>query len=315
MLPDGRDNAAMHLMIPYAAPGSEAGRQALAQLALPHLSALLAGAAAPLRDDGDAMSLSPPHERALARVIGLAGADGRLPWGAWWAARDGRSPDDLAWGLLTPVHWHLATDGVTLLDPDDLQLDAAASHALMDAAHALFEAEGFVLVYGAPTRWYLAHESLAELATASPDRVIGRHIDPWLPRGPQARLWRRLQNEVQMQWHEHPVNAEREARGLPVVNSLWLSGCGPRQAVQTPPELVVDERLRRPALAEDWHAWMAAWQALDAGPVAALRGRPARLTLSGEGASLCWDLTPPSPWRRLRAALRPLDARAALEGL
>jgi hypothetical protein len=305
----------MHLMIPFAAPGSEAGRQALSRLSLPQLSALLAQSAPPERDDGDELSLSPPHERALARAVGLAGADGQLPWGAWHAARDGRAPDDLAWGLVTPVHWHLATDGATLLDPDELQLDDATSRALLDAVHGLFEAEGLLLVYGAPTRWYLAHESLAGLATASPDRVIGRHIDRWLPRGPQARLWRRLQNEVQMAWHEHPINTAREAQGLVPVNSLWLSGCGLRQPAKERVDVVVDERLRRPALAEDWAAWMAAWQALDAGPLAALRGQRGRLTLCGEASSANLTLAPPSIWQRLSAGFRQADARSLLETL
>ena len=313
MVPDGRDNPRMHLMIPFAAPGSEAGRQALAALSLPNLAALLAGAGEPERDDGDEMSLSPPHERALARAIGLAGPDGGLPWGAWRAAQDGHPPDDLAWGLLTPCHWHLATDQVTLTDPDDLQLDESTSRGLLDAVHGLFDSEGFVLLYGAPTRWYLAHPSLKELPTASPDRVIGRSIDPWLPRG--ARLWRRLQNEVQMRWHEHPLNAEREARGLPPVNSLWLSGCGLHQPVDRPAGLVIDDRLRRPALAEDWGAWMAAWQALDAGPVAALKGRDARLTLCGERALADWSLRPPTLLLRAVARFRRTDPRALLESL
>jgi hypothetical protein len=39
-----------------------------------------------------------------------------------------------------------------------------------------------------------------------------------------ARAWRRLQNEVQMHWHIHPVNQLREGAGDEVINSLWLWG-------------------------------------------------------------------------------------------
>src|SRR5690606_37289450 len=131
---------------------------------------------------------------------------------------------DLAWGELTPVHWHVGTDQVTLVDPAQLGLDDAASHALLEAVRPLFEGEGFVLAWGAPTRWYVAHESLSQLPTASLDRVIGRGIDLWMPDHPQARLLQRLQNEVQMLLHDDPVNRQREARGLPPVNSFWLSG-------------------------------------------------------------------------------------------
>lgn len=312
----------MHLLIPFAAPLSDGGRHALSTLdlprALPNLAGLLATAGAPRLDTADETSLSPPHERILAQALGLAGADGCLPWAAWQAAQDGvnvASPPDLCWGLLTPGHWHLGTDQVTMLDPDELGLDEAASRALLAAVHDLFESEGFLLVYGAPTRWYLAHESLAGLATASPDRVIGRNVDPWLPPSRDARLWRRLQNEVQMRLHTHPLNAAREAQGRLPVNSLWLSGCGVRQAATWPDGLVVDDRLRRPALAEDWAAWCAAWRALDAGPVAALDGRQATLTLCGERSAATWALTPPGPWQRLTARWRRTDMHTLLEGL
>lgn len=315
MVPERPDNHRMHLLIPFAAPLSEAGREALKTLALPQLAALLATAGDPVRDEGDELSLTPPHERVLARALGLAGGDGQLPWAAWQAARDGREPDDLAWGLLTPAHWHVGTDQVTLADPEDLQLDATASQAFLDAVHDLFASEGFVLVWGAPLRWHLAHESLAELATASLDRVIGRNVDPWLPPSRAARLWRRLQNEVQMRLYGHPLNAQREARGLPPVNSVWLSGCGVRQTATAGADVAVDDRLRRPALAEDWAAWRAAWQALDAGPVAALRGRAATLTLCGERAAAQWTLQPPSAWQALSARLRRGDPRALLETL
>jgi hypothetical protein len=50
----------------------------------------------------------------------------------------------------------------------------------------------------------------------------------WLPEGEHARAFRKLQNEVQMLWHEHPINEARQARGLQPVNSCWLwGGAGP----------------------------------------------------------------------------------------
>ena len=132
----------------------------------------------------------------------------------------------------------------------------------------LFESEGFALAWGAPQRWYAAHESLVDLPCASLDRVIGRNVDRWLPEGRQARLVRRLQNEVQMLLYAHA--RQRCARGaaarLPV-NSFWLSGCGRRQDSEGD-EPQVDTRLRAPLLAEDWAAWAEAWRALDADALA-----------------------------------------------
>lgn len=303
----------MHLLIPFASVLSDAGRHALRGLALPQLDALLARLAVADDDRAEACTLTPPHERALARALGLAGADGELPWAAQSAAADGIDPGDLAWGQLTPTHWMAGADGVRVVDPLALSLDEPESRALFDELRPLFEHEGWLLAWGAPLRWYAAHESLAELATASLDRVVGREVEPWVARRDDARTraLRRLQMEAQMLLHTHPVNAAREARGALAVNSFWLSGCGVRQAASPADDLRVDARLRAPALADDWSAWRDAWAALDAGPLREARARvdagdPFALTLCGERSAL--RLEPParapwwSRWRRRRGA-------------
>jgi hypothetical protein len=300
----------MHLLIPFAAPLSDAGRAAARSLALPGLRALLAGRSGE-RDEGDEYALSPPHERALARAWGWAGGDGQLPFAARQATLDGLDPGDLAWGLLTPVHWHLGTEQVSLTDPAGLLLDEAESRAFYDAVADLFTSEGFLIHWGAPLRWYLAHESLAELPTASLDRVIGRNVDRWLPDAPQARLLRRLQNEVQMLLYTHPLNAAREARNLPTVNSFWLSGCGPAQPCAAA-ALTVDERLRAPALAEDWPGWAKAWQQIDQ----ALAARPPdALTLCGERSALSYALPPRGLLGRLISSVGRPELAPLLESL
>jgi hypothetical protein len=122
------------------------------------------------------------------------------------------------------------------------------------------------------------------------------------------RLVRRLQNEVQMLLHEHPINQQREQKGLLAVNSFWLSGTGVSQAAagEAP---TLDARLRRAALADDWAAWARTWALLDE----AIGQTPwQRLTLCGERSSLTWSIERRSrwqlPWRRF-------DLGAALETL
>jgi hypothetical protein len=303
----------MHLIVPFAAPLSEAGRHALQTLKLPQLDSLLSSMTMAWRDDGDALSLSPPHERAEARALGLAGADGELPWGAMRATQDGVDTDGLAWGLLTPVHWEVGADHVRLTDPDALALDDASSRVFFEAVHPLFESEGLLLVYGSPLRWYVAHESLTELPTASLDRVIGRHLDAWLPSGPNARLLRRLQNEVQMLLYTHELNGQREARGELPVNSFWLSGCGLHQPVKAPLPRI-DDCLRTAALSEDWTRWADAWHQLDAG-LAVQSARPATLVLCGERSAVQFDTRPRSLWQRLQGTLRGASATVLLETL
>lgn len=313
------DNARMHLLVPFAAPLSESGRGAARGLALPKLQALLGRMELLGRDEGDEWSLSAPHERALARALGWAGSDGALPWAARAAASDGMAVGEQAWGQLTPVHWHLGTEQISLVDPAGLMLDDKTSRGLFDDVRELFVSEGYAAVYGHAERWYIAHESLATLPTASLDRVIGRNVDRWLGSDPAARRIRRLQSEVQMQLYTHPLNEERLARGLLAVNSFWLSGCGVAQA-EARHDAQVDERLRAPALAEDWAAWCKAWETLDAGPLAELlsavqNGQPARLTLCGEKASATWVAREQGFFDRLRGRWSRVDWQAALESL
>ena len=305
----------MQLLIPHAAaPGAP-----LAALRLPHLVQLLRRwAPVGPADEGDAFSLSPPHERALARAYGWQGADGCLPWAALAAAADGIDTGDLAWGLVTPAHWHLGTEQLSLLDPAGLLLNEVESRALFEAVSELFTSEGWLLAWGAPLRWYAAHESLAALPCASLDRVIGRNVDLWLGSQPVLRPVRRLQAEVQMLLYTHPLNAEREARGLLPVNSFWLSGCGLAQPVQAN-TCKPDDRLRQHALAGDWPGWLRAWETLDEGPLRALLQAPppgAQLTLCGERASVTLQPVPVGLTQRVAQLFkRPPTLAALLETL
>jgi len=313
----------MHLLIPFAAPLSEAGRAAARSLSLPRLEALLGLLPLQGRDDGDEWSLSPPHERALARSLGLTGGDGAWPWAARNAAADGIDVGDRAWGQLTPVHWHLGTEQVSLVDPAGLRLDDAGSRAFFGALSELFTSDGYGFAYGAADRWYTAHEGLAALPTASLDRVIGRNVDRWLGSDPAARRVRRLQGEVQMLLYTHPLNDARQARGLLPVNSFWLSGCGGAQPCRAAGP-TVDERLRAPALADDWAAWVKAWDTLDEGPLRELlglarQGQAVQLTLCGERGSATCATAPRSLLQRLRTRISsrfgPPAWQALLESL
>lgn len=312
----------MHLLIPHASALSEASRQTLRDLALPNLTRLLMRLTATHRIEGDEYLLTPPHERALADAWGWRGGDGLLPFAADAAASDGIDVGTHAWGLLTPVHWHVGRDFVSLVDPAALQLEASESRALFDAIRELFESEGFHMAWGSPSRWYAAHPALVDLACASVDRVVGRNVDIWLKRSaatPVARLLRRLQSEVQLLLYPHPINEAREARGALTVNSFWLSGCGVAQSTHGG-AIDVDDRLRVPLMSEDWAAWAQAWRSLDGSALAALAqqaasGSEVRLTLAGERHAQCYEARPRSLWRSLGERWNAPVAADVLEAL
>lgn len=206
------------------------------------------------------------------------------------------------WFVLQPVHIHVARDHLVLTDPRRLALPDQEARALFDLARPLFDEAGKTVRYGDAATWFLRADEWKALETATPDAASGHNIEIWMPRGAGERDWRKLQNEVQMHWFDHAVNQDREARGVKPVNSLWLWGGSPApaadghggytaafnltgwyrafiprvarcgaaasaaDALAAAPErgLAVLDDLLEPALSNDWSAWLAAMQALEA---------------------------------------------------
>jgi hypothetical protein len=312
----------VHLLIPFASASAEGCTQALRTLALPQLEKLLARLAHLRTDTGDEHTLSLPHERVLAREYGLPAADGLIPWAAWQVAESGGDPLSAACAWITPCHWRVGTDHVAMGHPQELQLDARESQALLAAMRPFFEEDGIILDYQAPTVWLARGEIFRDLATASLDRVAGRVIDEWMPRAAQAKTVRRLQQEMQMLLYTHEVNEERVRGGLLPVNSFWVSGTGalPSHAA-TPAGLQITHHLRDAALREDWPGWASAWQQLDSKQCARLgqalqSGQSVTLTLCGERNAMTWSSVGRSGWSRLVGGLiGRKKAAAVLESL
>ena len=83
--------------------------------------------------------------------------------------------------------------------------------------------------------------------TTPPSAAREQTIEGNLPSGPDAMRFHALMNEAQMPLHEHPVNAEREARGEPALNSVWFWGGGVMAAAKEHPFSIVfgDDPLAR----------------------------------------------------------------------
>jgi hypothetical protein len=286
-----------HLLIPFAACDDEGCVQARRSLALPALGRLLARLEPAASDDGDEHTLSLPHERVLARASGLQAPDGRIPWAAWQVAQAGRDTQGAAWAWITPCHWAVGQDHIAMTHPQQLALAAEESQALLAAMRPYFEQDGIALEYEAPTLWLARGEVFRDFASASLERVIGRVVDPWLPRGPEAGTIRRLQQEMQMLLYTHAVNEERTRGGMRPVNSFWVSGTGalPASPAPHPPAgLTITHYLRDAAMLQDWQAWSSAWRQLDAGECTRLsqaldRREHVSLTLCGERNARTWS--------------------------
>jgi hypothetical protein len=118
-------------------------------------------------------------------------------------------------------------NGVRLLACGRLQLSADDARALADAVRPVIEEAGMQLLVSSPDRWQLKLPPDTPLPNfAAPEQAMGEDLAQHLPQGAQGRRWRLLLNDMQIELHQHPLNAQRRAQGLAPVNSLWLWGGG-----------------------------------------------------------------------------------------
>jgi hypothetical protein len=291
-------------------------------LELPNLQRLLRRLAVEHEDPGPADSLSPPHERALARAWGLPADEGLIPLAALQVQQSGGDPGTEGWAWITPSHWRVGRDHIDMATRPELQLDVQDSRALLEAMRPWFAEDGITLTYDAPLRWLARGDLFRTLPTASLDRVVGRTIDRWLPAGESGRPLRRLQQEMQMLLYTLPLNDARERGGLLPVNSFWASGTGalPAGGIAAPTGLQVTHYMRDAALAGDVQAWLAAWQQVDGQECPRLladleRGAEVRVTLCGETGARTWSSRGAKAWKRVAAWFRAPTPILLMEGL
>ncbi len=269
--------SSLTLVIPFALPPHALARDLLSSLNLPALAKLLARARRVERIVNPAFSACLPHERwlsghhddnspplahALMKALG-----GSLPSGSWF--------------IVQPVHLHVARDHLVLTDHRCLPLSAEEGQTLFRAVQPLFAEQNLELLYGNAHYWFALANAWSDLRTCTPDAACGHNIDVWQPSGAAARDWRRLHNEVQMLWHQHALNLEREDRGDLRVNALWLWGASDheqtsigsqllarliaqgREAVSPHQDWRLIDALTPLALAEDWSGWLQQMQQLE----------------------------------------------------
>jgi hypothetical protein len=250
--------------------------------------------------------------------------DGQLPWAALEA---GKRPElshlPGAWSYVTLCHWQATTHEVTMRQLPMHDLSATESDTLLAAMQPFFAQDGITLHPFEAGRW-LAHGAVFDgLPSASPDRVLGRNLSPWMPTAAQAGGLIRLVSEMQMLLYTHPLNDARERRSALAVNAIWFSGSGalpdghPAPASAQP---LTASSLREAALQDDWAGWASAWQQLDATLLQQLldarsRGEAVRLTLCGERHAQSWVSQAPTLKQRIRQLFSAPPVQGTLEKL
>ena len=136
-------------------------------------------------------------------------------------------PSDQPLWQADPVHFALARDRLLVT-----QLDAEAAVTPDESRALAAEAAPIMAGFNATLRvidsshWFLSFDTPWPLTTVGYVAALGRSADQVLPSGEAAARWRKLLTEIQIAWHQHPVNERREAAGLRTINGLWLHGGG-----------------------------------------------------------------------------------------
>ena len=295
-----------HGVIAYAAPDSEALRTAMNNamdaLYLPNLQKLLSRMACVSKlstaPEGVSAFLM-PHESA-PQLLGAKPSFGKE-------------------AIMTPCHWQVGMNEVTLLKPQELALNEDESRQLLSAIQPYFEEDGLQVVYESPLVWRVTGDLLDGLPLASIERVVGQNIKPWMPEHQRAKTLQRLQSEMQMLLYQHPVNDERSLKGRWSVNSFWLH----RSLDQLYPdasEFIVALDLRENMQASNPKLWQQAWQHLDATLCQSLsqaldQNHDISLTLCSETSWRHYRPQPVSWLNKLHRLIQPVSVIKELRAL
>jgi hypothetical protein len=314
----------MHLLISHATPPGPNCQAALAQLALPNLTELL-GLLTPTPPlAGSPETLTPLHERLRATQMGLASADGLIPWAALDAQQLGltKTHGNAGWAWITPCHLNVQANHILMDDPLELDISAQECETLRVAMKRYFEEDGISLHPLSNGTWLAFGDVFKDLPTASLERVAGSVIDPWMPLQEGAKHLRRLQNEMQMLLYTHAVNDDRSARKLPTINAFWISGTGTPNAspLANKERLETVDDLRHAAIRDDATSWLQAWHRLDATRLADLvqrakSGKAFQLTLCGERLAVTLELQEKPWWGRLQQRFTTASPQQLLQTL
>lgn len=205
--------ASTTVVLPFALPPAELAPELSRNLQAPALATLLSRNSLlerhVLGDDCRVL----PHETWLSRTAGA-------PLATAVMRGFGLAPAEGNWFIVHPVHIQLARNHLVLADARRLRLDEADARVLFGLAQPFFEE----LLWGDAETWFMRADGWLGLDAASPDAAMGSNLADWMPVGPNALAFKKLQNEIQMLWHEHSVNEARQQRGLAPVNSFWMWG-------------------------------------------------------------------------------------------
>jgi hypothetical protein len=168
-----------------------------------------------------------PLHAAVLDALQLRDAAGKYPSAA--VIRTGVTGERASgfWLRAQPIHFAAGLDRLTTVPLQGAARMSVAERQMLSLTLVdHLQSTGMQLHEGADGEWLLRSEEPLQVRTVTPEFAASNPHAEILPRGPDAGGLRRLMTEMQMLLHEHPVNTQRQARGLPALNAIWVHGEG-----------------------------------------------------------------------------------------
>lgn len=323
----------MHLLIPGALPPSNVAKDLLPQVEqhCPALIERLKTLVATVQELAPEHTGCTPFEAVRLQQLGYTPPAGANLGTGLAALHAGvKNPSETVW-LAELSAISVGREGATIAHPASFEITTDEADALFDSVSGLWADRAISALPLNNRQWRIWLDPSVSTRSLTPAAMAEMRLTDWWPQEDSLREWRRLLNEIQMVWHEHPVNLARTERGELPINSLWLfggaQGWSPTQpAVQAAAEPqnrirahqdllassqtqaedlssgLIYEGLHTPYLQGDWAAWIAALPALSE-HLSTLE-RTTSLTLTGQ--QRCVILTPARKrWWHALIAPRP----------
>ncbi len=143
---------------------------------------------------------------------------------------------------ITPAHLHAGRDHLVLQPIRAVTPTTSEANKLVAAANDFLREDGIQLEIVTPQTWLLHSPQPFDVALSSSAMAAGRSVEIYMPAGNDGRRLRALLNELQMLWHDHPVNHARDAAQQLRINTVWAEGwAAPIQAPRGLQQVFTDD--------------------------------------------------------------------------
>jgi 2,3-bisphosphoglycerate-independent phosphoglycerate mutase len=118
-------------------------------------------------------------------------------------------------------------DGSTLIDYSAGEIPTADAHVLMGAVSDALSTRRVQFYPGVSYRHVMVWRGGSpEVQTTPPHDIMGKEIEPYLPRGEGEGMLRQLMFDSLEILDSHDINKQRRDQGQPPANMMWLWGQG-----------------------------------------------------------------------------------------